>query len=54
LVLATSGAGLGLSIVGTLVEMHQGRIWYESVGVPGQGSTFSFTLPVYVPENEPS
>ena len=47
LVLATSGTGLGLSIVQTLVDMHQGRIWYESAGVPGEGSTFSFTLPVY-------
>jgi PAS domain S-box-containing protein len=51
LVLATSGTGLGLSIVGTLVEMHHGSIWYESLGVPGQGSTFSFTIPVYAPEN---
>jgi len=46
-VLATSGTGLGLSIVRHLVEMHQGRIWLESSGVPGQGSSFYFTLPVY-------
>jgi signal transduction histidine kinase len=52
LVLATSGTGLGLSIVQTLVEMHQGRIWYESPGVPGEGSTFSFTLPVYIFDHE--
>lgn len=51
LVLATSGTGLGLSIVQTLVDMHQGRIWYESLGIPGQGSTFSFTLLVYASEN---
>jgi len=51
LVLATSGTGLGLSIVQTLVDMHQGRIWFESLGIPGQGSTFSFTLPVYASEN---
>ena len=51
-VLATSGTGLGLSIVQHLVEMQNGRIWLESSGVPGKGSTFSFTLPVYIPENK--
>jgi signal transduction histidine kinase len=30
--------------------MHNGRIWVESLGVPGEGSTFSFTLPVYHPD----
>ncbi len=47
LVLATPGTGLGLPIVQQLVEMHRGRIWMQSSGIPGQGSTFSFTLPVY-------
>ncbi len=47
LVLATPGTGLGLSIVKQIVEMHNGRIWMKSNGVPGQGSTFSFTLPVH-------
>ena len=47
LVLATPGTGLGLPIVKQLIEMHNGRIWMTSDGVPGQGSTFSFTLPVY-------
>jgi signal transduction histidine kinase len=47
LVLATPGTGLGLSIVKEIVEMHKGRIWMKSSGVPGDGSTFSFTLPLY-------
>jgi signal transduction histidine kinase len=46
LVLATPGTGLGLPIVRQLVEMHSGRIWMTSTGVPGEGSTFSFTLPI--------
>ena len=46
LVLATPGTGLGLPIVRQLVEMHRGRIWMNSTGVAGEGSTFSFTLPV--------
>jgi signal transduction histidine kinase len=47
LVLATPGTGLGLPIVRQLVEMHSGHIWMTSTGVPGEGSTFSFTLPIY-------
>lgn len=47
LVLATPGTGLGLPIVRQLVEMHKGRIWVESSGKTGEGSTFSFTLPLY-------
>jgi GAF domain-containing protein len=47
LVLSTPGTGLGLSIVKQLVEMHNGRIWMKSSGIPGEGSRFSFTLPVH-------
>jgi PAS domain S-box-containing protein len=50
MVLATPGTGLGLAIVKQLVNMHKGRIWMTSKGIPGEGSTFSFTLPVYQPE----
>jgi PAS domain S-box-containing protein len=47
LILGVSGTGLGLSIAQNLVQMHNGRIWLESSGVHGEGSTFSFTLPIY-------
>ena len=47
LVLATPGTGLGLPIVKQLVNMHKGRIWMKSTGIAGEGSTFSFTLPLY-------
>jgi signal transduction histidine kinase len=40
-----SGLGLNLYIARGMVELQGGRLWFEST--QGQGSTFSFTLPVW-------
>ena len=40
------GTGLGLPIARQIVEMHGGRIWFESE--PGKGTEFHLTLPIRV------
>lgn len=41
-----AGTGLGLSLVREIIQKHKGRIWVESEGIPGRGSTFGIALPI--------
>jgi signal transduction histidine kinase len=40
------GSGLGLYISRRLIEGMNGKIWIESSGIPGEGSTFHVQLPL--------
>jgi signal transduction histidine kinase len=40
------GTGLGLPISRKLIELHGGKLWVESTGVRGEGSTFIIELPM--------
>ncbi len=53
LVFKSSGTGLGLAIVREMVNMHYGRVWFESE--EGKGTTFSVWLPLkHAPTGEAS
>jgi signal transduction histidine kinase len=45
-----AGTGLGLSIVHSLIEMHGGNIEVQST--PGEGSTFTFSLPLVTEDKD--
>lgn len=47
------GTGLGLPISRRLIEMHGGRMWAESSGAAGEGSTFYVELPIEAKLSEP-
>jgi signal transduction histidine kinase len=41
----SKGSGLGLSIVHTIMDLHEGAVWVENAG-GGQGSVFSLLFPM--------
>ncbi len=46
----SSGTGLGLAVVQSIVKAHKGELWFESD--EGEGSTFCIRLPMYQETNK--
>jgi len=40
------GTGLGLAISRRLTELMGGRMWVQSTGIPGEGTTVHFVIPI--------
>src|SRR4029453_11920086 len=47
------GMGIGLFVIRSIIERHQGRLWAEP-NDDGPGATFSFSIPRNAPVLEPS
>lgn len=47
---SSSGTGLGLAVVQSIIKAHKGSLWFESD--EGKGSTFSLRLPMYQPSHQ--
>jgi len=48
------GTGLGLALTRKLIDLHGGCIWVESQGIEGEGSKFSFLLPLEREQIQPA
>lgn len=44
------GSGVGLYMSHEIITRHGGRLWVESSGIPGEGSTFFLALPLIHPQ----